>query len=96
MKDMDQICRFYAGLNPHQRRAAYVVALMQIKGITYQEVGRRAPVKAVSKHLISAAVRGIQPWSPRIILALEATLGASLRAFLLPGEGQRLKAYERA
>lgn len=93
---MDAIVRFYSRLTPHQRRAAYVVAVMQVKGVTYQEIGRRAPGKPVTKHLISSAVRGCQPWSPRITMALEATLGCPLRAFLLPEEAERLKRFKAA
>lgn len=94
MKDMDTICRFFAGLPPVQRRAAYVVALMQAKGVSYKEIGRRAPGKPVTKFLVSASVRGLKPWSPRVVIALESTLGARLGAFLEPGEVARLKAYK--
>lgn len=96
MMRMKKIVSFFGSLNWQQRRAAFVVAVMQAKGITYQEIGRRAPGKPVTKHLVSACVRGLQPWSPRIIMALEATLGLSLRVFLLPEEAARLKRFKAA
>jgi len=94
MKGLEIIVAFLAKASAVQRRGAYVRMLMQHKRLTFDEIGRRAPGTALSKWLISSAVSGERPWSPRVVLALESALAVSLRAFLTPEEAAKLRAHK--
>lgn len=92
MKDMEIIVGLLARFTPAQRRETYVHMLMRQQGVTFREIARRAPGRPITHFLVSDAVKGRRAWSPRIVRALEATLGVSLRPFLTPEEAGRLKA----
>jgi hypothetical protein len=94
MKGLEIIVGFLAKQSAPQRRGSYVRMLMQHKGVTFEEIGRRAPGARLTKWLISDAVSGGRPWSPRVVLALESALAVSLRAFLTPEEAARLREFK--
>lgn len=95
MKGLEIIVGFLAKQSAPERRGNYVRMLMRSKGLAFDEIGRRAPGQGgLSKWLISDAVAGGRPWSPRVVLALESALAVSLRAFLAPEEAAKLRNYK--
>lgn len=94
MRDLEIMVGLLAAFTPQQRRETYVHMLMRSKGVTFREIARRAPGKPITHFMVSDAVKGRRPWSPRVVQALEATLGASLRPFLTAEEAARFKTHK--
>jgi hypothetical protein len=79
------------GRMPIEERRSWAVKIaMRNLGINFADIARR---HRFTRWYIAGVVNGVHPWSPKVVLALEAELGVSLRSLLNDTELDKLNAW---
>jgi hypothetical protein len=78
-------------LNAEERRMAVVRMVMDAEGVNCADIARK---HHLTRSYIGGCVRGDFPWSPRVVLALEAELRVSMRPLLTEAEAVKMAEHE--
>lgn len=85
--DIAQICQVLESWSPERRREWLVKVKMAEHGKNFLDMQRHGGPMA---WVISAAVHGARPWSPKVIRCLQKELSLDLRPVLTPKELDKL------